>query len=60
MIFADMTVRENLLIGGYHNPDRALQMDIVLDRFPRLRERLHSWAARSPAASSKCWPWAAP
>jgi branched-chain amino acid transport system ATP-binding protein len=40
MIFADMTVRENLLIGGYHNPDRTLQMDIVLDRFPRLRERL--------------------
>src|SRR5512143_2413369 len=39
MIFADMTVRENLLIGGYHNPDRALQMENVLDRFPRLRER---------------------
>ena len=37
MIFADMTVRENLLMGGYHNPDRALQIDIVLDRFPRLR-----------------------
>jgi branched-chain amino acid transport system ATP-binding protein len=41
MIFADMTVRENLLIGGYHNPDRALQLEIVLDRFPRLRERIH-------------------
>lgn len=41
MIFADMTVRENLLIGGYHNPDRRLQLEIVLDRFPRLRERLH-------------------
>jgi branched-chain amino acid transport system ATP-binding protein len=41
MIFADMTVRENLLMGGYHNPDRNLQMEIVLDRFPRLRERLH-------------------
>ena len=40
MIFADMTVRENLLIGGYHNPDRNLQLDIVLDRFPRLRERI--------------------
>lgn len=40
MIFAEMTVRENLLLGGYHNPDRALQMEIVLDRFPRLRERL--------------------
>ncbi len=40
MIFADMTVRENLLLGGYHNPDRAVQMEIVLERFPRLRERL--------------------
>ena len=40
MIFADMTVRENLLIGGYHNPDRLMQLEIVLDRFPRLRERL--------------------
>ncbi|MBI5383086.1 MAG: ABC transporter ATP-binding protein [Verrucomicrobia bacterium] len=39
MIFADLTVRENLLIGGYHNPDRLLQLEIVLDRFPRLRER---------------------
>jgi branched-chain amino acid transport system ATP-binding protein len=39
MIFADMTVRENLLIGGYHNPDRLLQLEIVFDRFPRLRER---------------------
>jgi branched-chain amino acid transport system ATP-binding protein len=40
MIFADMTVRENLLLGGYHNPDRALQMELVLDRFPQLRGRL--------------------
>jgi branched-chain amino acid transport system ATP-binding protein len=40
MIFADMTVRENLLIGGYHNPDRAMQLDVVLDRFPKLRERI--------------------
>jgi branched-chain amino acid transport system ATP-binding protein len=40
MIFADMTVRENLLMGGYHNPDRDMQMEVVLDRFPRLRERL--------------------
>jgi branched-chain amino acid transport system ATP-binding protein len=40
MIFADMTVRENLLVGGYHNPDRRLQMELVCERFPRLRERL--------------------
>jgi len=40
MIFGDLTVRENLLVGGYHNPDRALYLELVLDRFPRLRERL--------------------
>ena len=39
MIFADLTVRENLLVGGYHNPDRAMQLDIVFDRFPLLRQR---------------------
>ena len=41
LIFADLTVRENLLIGGYHNPDRALQLEIVFDRFPLLRQRTH-------------------
>ena len=40
MIFADLTVRENLLLGGYHNPDRLMQLDLVLERFPRLRERI--------------------
>jgi branched-chain amino acid transport system ATP-binding protein len=40
MIFSDMTVRENLLLGGYHNPDRKMQMGIVLERFPRLSERI--------------------
>jgi branched-chain amino acid transport system ATP-binding protein len=38
-IFGDMTVRENLLMGGYHNPDRNMDIEVVLDRFPRLRER---------------------
>jgi branched-chain amino acid transport system ATP-binding protein len=44
MLFADMTVRENLLLGGYHNPDRLLQMEIVIEQFPRLRERLQQLA----------------
>ena len=38
-IFADMTVMENLEVGGYRNPDRALPIAEVLERFPRLRER---------------------
>ena len=39
-IFPDMTVLENLVIGGYHNPDRAITLEEVLEGFPRLRERL--------------------
>ncbi len=38
-LFADMTVWENLLIGGYHNPDRLMAMEEILAQFPRLRER---------------------
>jgi branched-chain amino acid transport system ATP-binding protein len=38
-LFADMTVWENLLLGGYHNPNRRRDMQEVLDRFPRLKER---------------------
>ncbi len=38
-LFADMTVWENLLIGGYHNPDRLMAMEEILTQFPRLRER---------------------
>lgn len=45
-VFADMTVRENLLMGGFHNPDRKMDIDIVLERFPRLGERLHQLAGR--------------
>jgi branched-chain amino acid transport system ATP-binding protein len=39
-LFADMTVRENLLLGGYHNPDRTRMADEMCHRFPRLRERV--------------------
>jgi branched-chain amino acid transport system ATP-binding protein len=39
-IFGEMTVRENLLIGGYRNPYRNIDIEVVLDRFPRLRERI--------------------
>jgi len=43
-VFADMTVRENLLLGGYHNPDRKMTVGIVLERFPHLRPRLSQLA----------------
>jgi branched-chain amino acid transport system ATP-binding protein len=43
-LFSDMTVRENLIIGGFHNPDRGMDLEIMLDRFPRLRERTNQFA----------------
>jgi branched-chain amino acid transport system ATP-binding protein len=43
-VFADMTVYDNLVIGGYRNPDRDLDMEGILDQFPRLRERIHQVA----------------
>jgi branched-chain amino acid transport system ATP-binding protein len=42
-VFAELTVAENLEIGAWLEPDRAVitqRRDGVLDRFPRLRERL--------------------
>ena len=40
-LFGDMTVRENLLVGGYSQPGRvaAHNMQRVLEIFPRLQER---------------------
>ena len=40
-LFGDMTVRENLLVGGYSQPGRmaAQNMQRVLEIFPRLQER---------------------
>lgn len=38
-ILADMTVMDNLLIGGYRNRDRRLAIERVIEHFPRLRER---------------------
>ena len=39
-IFADMTVKENLRIGGYlRKDDLSADIEMVFDLFPRLRER---------------------
>ena len=42
-LFADLSVTENLIIGGYARPARrfADNRDFVLELFPRLAERLH-------------------
>jgi ABC-type branched-subunit amino acid transport system ATPase component len=44
-LFKDMTVRENIDLGGYILPDRALvakRMDTVFDLFPQVRD----WAGK--------------
>ncbi len=41
-VFAKMTVAENLMVGAYQQRDRAVvrsRMQVILDIFPRLRER---------------------
>jgi branched-chain amino acid transport system ATP-binding protein len=43
LVFPEMSVRENLLLGGINvraKPNRPRQMEVVLDLFPRLKERL--------------------
>ena len=43
LVFPEMSVRENLLLGGISaraKPNRSRQMEVVLDLFPRLKERL--------------------
>lgn len=48
LIFTEMTVRENLLLGGYGARDRKTldrEMARVLDLFPVLRDRLEDRAA---------------
>jgi branched-chain amino acid transport system ATP-binding protein len=47
LVFADMTVRENLLLGGINRralPGRARRLDWALALFPRLAERLDQLA----------------
>ncbi|VVE31010.1 ABC transporter ATP-binding protein [Pandoraea anhela] len=43
-LFSDMTVRENLIVGGYSRPRShcSRNLERVLDLFPRLGERLTS------------------
>ena len=45
-LFRDLTVRENLLMGGFCRPREreATNLQRVLDLFPRLTERFHSRA----------------
>lgn len=43
-VFADLTVAQNIELGAYKRKDRPdpTELETILDRFPRLRERLDS------------------
>jgi ABC-type branched-subunit amino acid transport system ATPase component/ABC-type branched-subunit amino acid transport system permease subunit len=45
-VFPELTVRDNLLLGAYVRSDKmdAREVEALIDRFPRLRERLHNRA----------------
>jgi ABC-type branched-subunit amino acid transport system ATPase component len=45
-VFPEMSVRDNILLGAHTRPqaDIESELEVVLNRFPRLRERLHSRA----------------
>jgi ABC-type branched-subunit amino acid transport system ATPase component len=45
-VFPELTVRDNLVLGAYTRPDTDLDASIaaLLERFPRLRDRLHGRA----------------
>ena len=62
-IFREMSVRENLEMGAYLRRDRAAvkqDLDMVCDIFPACANATNSAPPRSRAASSRCWPRAAP
>ena len=59
-VFPDLTVLENLKIGAYlrtGKPEIAKDIEWVS---PGCRSGPGSWRVLSPAASSRCWPWAGP
>ena len=55
-LFGEMTVRENLDMGGQHLDDkeRGERLDWLFDLFPILKARQGQTAARCRAASSRC------
>jgi branched-chain amino acid transport system ATP-binding protein len=55
-VFPNLSVRENLVMAARPGRDgqQRLDLDRVLATFPRLAERLGTWAGSCRAASSRC------
>ena len=61
-VFKPLSVLDNLVLGAYcrGRADAARSLEHVFDLFPVLKERREpARLARCPAASSRCWRWAA-
>ncbi len=61
-VFTRMTITENLQIGAYIRKDKAeiaSDMERVFAPSRACGSARTSWPAPCPAASSRCWPWAA-
>ncbi len=57
MVFANLTVLENLRMGAYLRRDKdgiTRDLEYSFGIFPRLKERCKQTAERSPAGSSRC------
>ena len=62
-IFGGLTVMENLRPGAWIRRDkagRAHDLEMVMDVFPRLRERVAQLAGTLSGGNNKCSPWPAP
>ena len=60
-IFQQLTVFENLKLGAYTRKDKkeiADTLELVYERFPRLKERRTQIAGTLSGASSRCLQWA--
>ncbi len=57
-LFPNLNVKENLEMGSYRRgkPNRAVNIDMVLDVFPRLKDRLSQPAGHYQVASSRWLP----
>jgi hypothetical protein len=64
-LFGEMSVEDNLLLGAFQryrhgDRDQAKTMEEVYDLPAPQGAPRPGWPARCPAASGRCWRWAAP